>query len=274
MSFPALDADPGYAPLVEFLSAARFGLRRDDGGSAEPGNLVLFAYDWRLSNRYSAECLKCRVEPALLRWRASAPSRKDAKVVFICHSMGGLVARWYLERLGGAELARVVVTLGTPHRGAAKALDQLVNGVRKGPGPLKVDLTAFARSLPSRTSCCRSTPASTAGAGELRKTTEVELPGIDRRLSRDGMRFHDELDGAGGPSYGLVPVVGIRQPTMTTARLDGDLVTLRATIGDADQGGDGTVPRLSARPKSMAADDPRRSAAPARATARSRGIAR
>ena len=109
----------------------------------------MFAYDWRLSNRWTAELLKERVESALTRWRESAPERSDAKVVFVCHSMGGLVARWYLDVLGGAEIARALVTLGTPHRGALKALEQLVNGVRKGPGPLKVDLTGFARSLPS-----------------------------------------------------------------------------------------------------------------------------
>jgi triacylglycerol esterase/lipase EstA (alpha/beta hydrolase family) len=110
---------------------------------------VVFAYDWRLSNRHSAERLRVRVEECLERWRASDPSRADARLVFICHSMGGLVARWYIERLGGAEVTRVLVTLGTPHRGAAKALEQLADGVRKGPAPLKVDLTAFARSLPS-----------------------------------------------------------------------------------------------------------------------------
>ena len=39
--------------------------------------------------------------------------------------------------------------MGTPHRGALNSLEQLVNGVRKGPGPFRVDLTEFARSLPA-----------------------------------------------------------------------------------------------------------------------------
>ena len=243
----------GYSELLRFLAAKRFGLSRaSDGAAGAPaGNLVVFAYDWRLSNRYSAECLKRRVESALLRWRESLPRRHDAKVVFICHSMGGLVTRWYLERLGGAELARVVVTLGTPHRGAVKALDQLVNGVRKGPRPLKLDLTRFARSLPSSYQLLPEYACVDIGSGELAKTTEVELPGVVRQRVADGMRFHDDLDKEGALPYPLVPVIGIRQPTATTARLAGERLETRLTIGGADEGGDGTVPRLAARPKTM-----------------------
>lgn len=40
-----------------------------------------------------------------------------AKVVIVGHSMGGLVARDYLRRYGGAKVARVV-TIGTPHHGS------------------------------------------------------------------------------------------------------------------------------------------------------------
>lgn len=116
-----------------------------------PANLVTMPYDWRLSNRYNGRRLKSIVEPALERWRAQGGEFADAKLVFICHSMGGLVARWYLEREDGAEVTRRLVTLGTPYRGALCALDQLVNGVRKGIGPFKVNLSAFrAGDVPAR----------------------------------------------------------------------------------------------------------------------------
>src|SRR4029079_10856676 len=36
------------------------------------------------------------------------------------HSMGGLVARAYLRRYGGAKVRRVI-TIGTPHRGSVQA---------------------------------------------------------------------------------------------------------------------------------------------------------
>ena len=51
-------------------------------------------------------------------------------MVVVAHSMGGLVARYWLGPLGGWRHCRGVITLGTPHRGAPKALDTLVNGVR------------------------------------------------------------------------------------------------------------------------------------------------
>lgn len=60
--------------------------------------------------------------------------------MFLYHSMGGLLTRYYLEVLGGSEITRRLLTMGTPYRGAAQSLVDLVNGVRKGdraagPGP-------------------------------------------------------------------------------------------------------------------------------------------
>ena len=42
------------------------------------------------------------------------------KVTLLCHSMGGLVARAYMRRFGGAKV-RAVLTIGTPHRGSVLA---------------------------------------------------------------------------------------------------------------------------------------------------------
>lgn len=39
----------------------------------------------------------------------------------VAHSMGGLVCRYYLEKLGGQDNVPVLVTLGTPHFGTEKA---------------------------------------------------------------------------------------------------------------------------------------------------------
>lgn len=41
--------------------------------------------------------------------------------VLIGHSMGGLVARQYVQELGGHDLVDTVVTMGTPHRGTYTA---------------------------------------------------------------------------------------------------------------------------------------------------------
>src|SRR5262249_57945512 len=46
--------------------------------------------------------------------------------------MGGLVARYWIGCLEGWRYCAGLVTLGTPHRGAPKSLDWLVNGIRLG----------------------------------------------------------------------------------------------------------------------------------------------
>lgn len=43
-----------------------------------------------------------------------------SQVIIVAHSMGGLVARAWMRRHGGAQLARLI-TLGTPHHGTALA---------------------------------------------------------------------------------------------------------------------------------------------------------
>ncbi|MFE6975350.1 esterase/lipase family protein [Streptomyces sp. NPDC057682] len=43
------------------------------------------------------------------------------EVDIVGHSLGGLIARYYVQRLGGDRRVRTVVTLGTPHGGTALA---------------------------------------------------------------------------------------------------------------------------------------------------------
>jgi triacylglycerol esterase/lipase EstA (alpha/beta hydrolase family) len=43
-----------------------------------------------------------------------------ARVILVCHSMGGLVARAYLRQRGPARVVRIV-TIGTPHHGSVFA---------------------------------------------------------------------------------------------------------------------------------------------------------
>ena len=63
-------------------------------------------------------------------------------------------------------------------------------------------------------------------------------------------------------AYDLHPIVGTRQPTPTTARLVGERIETSEQIEGAREGGDGTVPRLSAAPKALNPDDPRLRYAP------------
>lgn len=68
--------------------------------------------------RLSAELLGSRVDA--VRAETGAP-----KVALVCHSMGGLIARWWMGRLGGVDRTAAVVFLGTPHQGTVAGLSGL-----------------------------------------------------------------------------------------------------------------------------------------------------
>ena len=80
-------------------------------------SLLAFPYDFRQSVSHTAEVLDRH-----LRQRA-----QGRPVVLVGHSMGGLVAAWWWAFLSDGIEVKEIVTLGTPYRGAAKALDVLVN---------------------------------------------------------------------------------------------------------------------------------------------------
>lgn len=255
-------ANIGYDRLLAWLTE-RFTLTPPDPTDpAKPANLLPFPYDWRLSNRCNARRLKAVVEPALERWRARGGPNQEARLILICHSMGGLVARWYLEREGGAAHTRKLITIGTPHRGAVAALRQLVNGVEKTIGPLTLNLTRFARSLPSAHQLLPQYACLETSNG-LAPISAVPLPGLNPALVADAVAFHAALDApSDAPPYDLHPIVGTRQPTPTTARWAGERIETSDAIEGVKEGGDGTVPRLSAAPKALRPDDPRLRYAP------------
>lgn len=228
----------GYGTLLKRL--------RKLGYREEIGNLLPVPYDWRLSNRYNGHRLATVVEPALERWRET---NRDAQLVIVCHSMGGLVARWYLEKCGGADLTRKLITLGTPYRGAAKAIGQLVNGVRPGIGPLSINLTDFARSMPSLHQLLPAYACIERDAG-LHHIADVGLPELDSGMVSDALTFHDELaeaEAARPASLDIThAIVGVRQATPTSVRIaHGQVEALDTIDGDNDYG-DATVPLTGA----------------------------
>ena len=160
------DDDPETDDLHDGISATRLipdlhmipGLWKIDGYSAtaasltqrfnlRPGeNYFDFPYDWRRDNRVSARRLARATQRWLQAWRSSS-GKDNAKLVLIDHSMGGIVARYFLEVLGGWRDTRTLITFGTPYKGSLNAVGYLANGYAKGIGPLKVDFSETIRTF-------------------------------------------------------------------------------------------------------------------------------
>ncbi|MFD5746132.1 hypothetical protein [Streptomyces sp. NPDC127033] len=273
-AMPGLLAQFGYPDVRAMLGRAP---DHHPGGGLRPEQYLAFTYDWRLSNRLSARRLKAGVERALARWRERAPdhyprAHEDApKVVLMCHSMGGLIARHYLECLGGRDIARSLVTIGTPHRGAAKAIRFLTgNGI--GPGedqglPQRKALRWAARVNPALAGIARSFPsvaqllpvynaALTDGAAGWRPLTATPVPDLPTELVRDAFAFHQEFTDAwernratGAPSPYKVHCLGGRaHPTVhgVVVGADGTLEFPTWLDNSREWTGDGTVPEESA----------------------------
>ena len=74
------------------------------------------------------------------------------RVMIVGHSMGGMVARYYVQELGGEDTVDTVVTLGSPHRGTYASyagLGQATAQLRPG-SSLLARLEASARPGPVR----------------------------------------------------------------------------------------------------------------------------
>jgi tripartite-type tricarboxylate transporter receptor subunit TctC len=97
--------------------------------------LLPFSYDWRQDNRLSA----LRLHEELCRL---PPEQKGRPIVFVAHSMGGLILRYWLGRIyhqdkcpDHAELRlniQHVFFLGTPHYGAPEAIEAVAEGFKLG----------------------------------------------------------------------------------------------------------------------------------------------
>lgn len=234
----------GYSALIKmFMSRFAVTVPTND----QPGNLIEFPYDWRLSNVVSGRRLARIAIPAIEQWRRRYP---DAKLILVCHSMGGLVARWFLEMEGGAEYTRWLITVATPYQGSINALDSLVNGVSKGLGFLKKDLTGLIRTFPSMYELLPTYPCVDEG-GTLRPLSEVAC-GIDTDRLAAAAEFHNRLKARinqrQNAPYGIIAIKGIHQPTAQSARWTAMGLEPIHTYGGLDRSGDGTVPRPSAHP--------------------------
>ncbi|MEU7556158.1 hypothetical protein AB0B01_28160 [Streptomyces sp. NPDC044571] len=246
-TLPGLWKIDGYTEIETFLRA-RFDL-------AEGQNYFPFPYDWRRDNRAAARRLAEQSSTWLRNWR-EASGNAGAQLVLIGHSMGGLVARYFVEALGGWKDTRAVVTFATPFYGSLNAVEFLCNGFHKRIGPFEQDLTRLLRSF---TGLHQLVPAYKCVYGEDGPATTpamAGLPGWRPQWSSHLTDFAGEMEAAatanrqdsawGSNPVVYHPIVGMDQPTRQSARLADHKVETLMTRGDSDEGGDGTVPKLSA----------------------------
>lgn len=120
---------PGLYKLEQYSQFTDF-LKEGLGYEADK-DLLEFSYDWRKDLRLAAQQLKAQVDT----FRQTQPD-PNTKVILIAHSMGCLVTRYFVDVLGGDQMAERLILMGGPHQGTPKIILALLTG--KGLLPLNL----------------------------------------------------------------------------------------------------------------------------------------
>ncbi|MGH3549204.1 MAG: esterase/lipase family protein [Pseudonocardiaceae bacterium] len=252
----------GYQTLMKSIARAVGMKAYIDMGHPDDPNLdariVAFPYDFRRSVVESAEELDKQLDKRLvhLGWK-NQPNR----VIIVAHSMGGLIARYWVAQ-DNWNLCRAVLTLGTPHRGAPKALDYLVNGPPSW-APGGRGLRDLLRDWPSMYELAPRYPSveDIRSSGNRNVETpklypkDLRLPELQDKLAAAfnvHRNIEDGWDRNSAETHCLA-YVGRGHGTLLKASWDGErLVSSKERPIWLDvapeQRGDGTVPELSAIP--------------------------
>lgn len=265
---------PTWTPFLRGIEPYTHLIKDVKNTAAHPDAVLPFPYDWRLpiesNSLLLAEASRRHLEqwrrhPAHGTARRQAVDEREARLVFIAHSMGGLVTYGALFLGGDNDLAadtRGVMTLGTPFRGSVVAAN-ILNGIQGGPLPLPhARLSALAAAMPGVHDLLPRFPCLEDGLNVRGLTpTEVADLGGSKTLAQQSDAFFERLSAHSLPGHR--PVVGIRQDTVQSMQLKGGVVipaeycfrthsdgeTIRDTQGAPrrfQEWGDGTVHRVSA----------------------------
>ena len=102
-----------------------------------PEAVLSFAYDWRLDVEHNAKILAQEACAHLGRWRNHERLRdvrshrnddREPRLVFVAHSMGGLLVKAMFGLPVVQPDTRAVLTLGTPFAGSVKTMRMLAAG--------------------------------------------------------------------------------------------------------------------------------------------------
>jgi pSer/pThr/pTyr-binding forkhead associated (FHA) protein len=99
-----------------------------------------YAYDWRMDVRQSARGLAALID--------ALPA--NPPVTIIAHSLGTMVSRYYIERLGGKQRVERIILMGGPHHGVVKTMTSMLVAPEILPfGIMGEKLRAMTMTLPS-----------------------------------------------------------------------------------------------------------------------------
>jgi pimeloyl-ACP methyl ester carboxylesterase len=250
---------PAFAPLLRGIEPYTTLLKKVKESVVDPAAMREFPYDWRLAIDHNAAKLATVAEQHLEEWRRHPKGSRDAKLVLVAHSMGGLVARYFTSMRGGAQDVRAIVTLGTPFYGAVKAVVMLSTG-RGAPIPMpRRRLRRLARTMPGLHDLLPTYRCVDEGtAARCLEAADIAALGGDRELAQQAFdrrtKLHADTSGV------LKVLVGIQQPTMQSVTIaDGVAEPLFHTCEDDGRGGlrrvdyrgDSTVYSEAAAPQGM-----------------------
>jgi pSer/pThr/pTyr-binding forkhead associated (FHA) protein len=145
-----------------------------------------FPYDWRQDVRTSARQLGALIE--------SLP--RNQPLVLIGHSLGTMVSRYYIERLGGKSRVERVILMGGPHRGAVQGLISMLSGPELLPfGLMGERLRKVYMSFPASYQILPTYPMPVDASGTMINFLEDEswVPEQDLPMLRAAREFRREL---------------------------------------------------------------------------------
>lgn len=228
--------------IPNFIKLQQYGGLSDylveDLGYERGRDLFEFAYDSRQDVRVTAR----KLGAALEAWNVAAP------ITILAHSLGCLVSRYYVERLGGKKRVGRLVLMGGPHHGAPETLVTMMQGVNLTPlGLLDRKFRDAMATWPSTYQILPAYPCVTAPAGTGLDvlTNPSWLPEHSRGLLAAAREFRTELG-----TRSTVPTIcifGYGLKTTTKVRLECNAAGLCQSVSSLSEPlGDGTVPERSA----------------------------
>ncbi len=227
---PNLIRQQRYGRLGDYLEEA-LGYERNK-------DLLEFAYDFRQDIRLSAQKLAAAIDS----WPAAGP------ITLVAHSLGCIVSRYYIEKLGGKRKIGRLILLGGPHAGSPKVVSHLLTGPDLLPFGLMGD--KLRQAMITFPSVYQILPSHAFVADKAGKSIDLFrdenwLTKLQRPLLRNAQAFRRELGNRS--SVPTVSIFGYGLKTATSIKVrrssSGGWTKVSFNIDDR---GDTAVPATSA----------------------------